>query len=174
MSLLAFSTLPLPAVDYSIFDWIPCLCEYAANSIEQERGFGIISCLRSRPAGPDVLTKSRANRMREATAEFNFRSTLGESPKMYVCAWVLLEVEKEREAVGATGCVCVCVRAGCWISKWLVKVILVEGPNHPTHTPEGINTVSKPPRLFTINSLRFNYKRLTYLFGKSPHESSLW
>lgn len=52
---------------------------YVANLIEQERVFGIISILRGHPEGPDVLTKSRANRVREAAAEFNFKSTLSKS-----------------------------------------------------------------------------------------------
>ena len=65
---------------------------FVANLIEQEQGFGIISCLRSPPAGPDVLTKSEANGMREATAEFNFKSTLGKAcwllAKQSNCAFV--------------------------------------------------------------------------------------
>lgn len=52
---------------------------YVANLIEQERVFAIISGLRSHPSGPSVLAKSRANRIREATAEFNFKSTLSKS-----------------------------------------------------------------------------------------------
>lgn len=74
-----------------------CLCENVANLIEQDRVFGIISCLCSHPAGPDVLTKSRANHMREAEAEFNFKSTLSKS------CWLLAKQSK-----------CAFVHECCW------------------------------------------------------------
>ena len=52
---------------------------YVANLIAHERVLGIISRMCSHPAGPDLQPKSWANWMREAMAEFNFRSTLSKS-----------------------------------------------------------------------------------------------
>ena len=70
---------------------------YVVNLTEQETVLGIISLQRSRPAGPDVQTKSRANHTREETAEFNFKSTLSKS------CWLLAKHQNVRLRASAAG-----------------------------------------------------------------------
>lgn len=142
------SLLALPK-EHLVFAWSRLQCVWlnlivCVNMLliqgRKEWAFGIISCLWSHPAGLNVLTKSRANHMREATAESSFNSPVSES------CWLLA-----RQSKCAFYCEC-CRRlgedslhTGCVGGGTYVNAILRDGHTHPTDNVKNCAVTLLPP-----------------------------
>lgn len=140
-------TLHLPGVDYICLDLNVCV-RYIANLIEPDKVFGIISCRSSYPAGPDVLTNLRANRMTEEAGELSFKSTLRSPCLLLVKLWECSIAQLCLRAAGGWESMRNNHR-GVWvlllmrISHLQVSVILGDGLNLPTQI--SLTSTQQPP-----------------------------